>query len=777
MADIALKRPLVSDPARAPGQGWKAKTILGVMLLLAATLLFLSGCAPAGDVALAPQMAEEPLVYPTAAAVEAWPTATPDPTATPEQATSSAQLPLPSPTLPLSGVIKPLLPMGVTVEKPTPEGKPLATATASRPMPDLPQGAGPDGEFLADLPAQIGPDDRTEIRVQFTVDATETQSVIIEVGNPAVAPEDLTPSLQAERRTITLTLPAAPQMGVSLGLSPGILRVDGPPIDEIVWRPLVETSADPSTAARWRQTPQVWEWIVQGEPATVNVPAGVSEVRVRVFVRATDDEAIGDLATGFDFPVKLVRPVVVAAPLLMPTVPATSAPGDDLITIPPSYKKEGGPNLVIWGLGIGLLLLLGGLAVLEFRRRQSIPPQITKPDPAPVSVPVLSNPVVPPTVSPFKGYTSLNFSVLRTDSGYKILAKSELDDREAAHNFTLDLAPDYLLALHNAVQLAGLRAVQPSRRVGNREELVIQEFGTRLFDGVVNEDVRDLYMSTVEKARGKEIGVVLRFNFEEVPELSALPWEYLYDTRSRRFLALDSTRPLVRYRRSTASLSVEALAVKPPLRVLVVESRPKGVAELDTITERRSILAALQSDPNLVGKIELEILEDATLSALQGKLRSNSYHVFHFIGHGTYSQDDDTGYLLFEGKNEQPELVPGHILGSLLGDHFPMRLVFLNACEGAAVSATDGDPFRGVATSLVQRNLPAVIAMQTEITDRAAVQLAADFYAALAANYPVDAALAEARKALDYHFPGSLEWGKPVLYLCQQTGQLFDLSE
>ncbi len=209
----------------------------------------------------------------------------------------------------------------------------------------------------------------------------------------------------------------------------------------------------------------------------------------------------------------------------------------------------------------------------------------------------------------------------------------------------------------------------------------------------------------------------------------------------------------------------------------MVESRPKGVAELDTVTERRSIMAALQSDPNLAGKIELEILEDATLSALQSKLRSNSYHVFHFIGHGTYSHDDDTGYLLFEGKNEKPELVPGHILGNLLGDHYPMRLVFLNACEGATVSATDGDPFRGVATSLVQRNLPAVIAMQSEITDRAAVQLAADFYAALAANYPVDAALAEARKALDYHFPGSLEWGKPVLYLCQQTGQLFDLGE
>lgn len=629
--------------------------------------------------------------------------------------------------------------------------------------------AAPWGELLADLPAQIGQDDdRTEIRVQFTVDATETQSVIIEISNPTVDPVDLTPSLQAGRQIITHTLPAAPQMGVSLSLSPGILWVDGPPLDEIVWRSLVEKSENSAAAARWRQTPQVWEWIVQGEAATARVPAGVSEVRMRIYQRATESVAFADLVIGFDFPVKLVRPEMVV-PTPVPTLMPTPAPT-------PNPTNEGGSNLVVWGMVIALLLV-GGLAVLEIRRRrQPFASPASKPDPAPAPLLAKPSPVI--TASPIKGYTSLNFSVLRASAGgYKILAKSELDDREAAHNFSLAFEPSYLTEVQSAIQLAGLRAANPSRRVGNREELVLQAFGTRLFDGVVNEDVRDLYMSTVEKARGQEKGVVLRFNFEEVPELSALPWEYLYDTRSRRFLALDSTRPMVRYRRSTASLSVEALAVKPPLRVLVVESRPKGVAELDTATESRSILAALQSDLNLAGKIELEILEDATLGALQGKLRSNSYHVFHFIGHGTYSQGEDIGYLLFEGKNEQPELVPGHILGSLLGDHFPMRLVFLNACEGAAVSATDGDPFRGVATSLVQRNLPAVIAMQSEITDRAAVQLAADFYTALAANYPVDAALAEARKALDYHFPGSLEWGKPVLYLCQQTGQLFDLSE
>jgi hypothetical protein len=693
---------------------------------------------------MAPAPPEEPAALVTEVAVAEAPTTAPaptmalEPTTVPEPTATLEPTLAPEPTMALQPIVKPVPSATLIVQKPVPTSignelvgplgplslptePAIASAVEPLPVPDLPlpilplpvipldnlpTGAVPDGELLADLPAQIGPDDRTEIRVQFTVAATETQSVIIEISNPAVAPEDLTPSLQAERQTITLTLPAAPQMGVSLGLSPGILRVAGLPVDEIVWRPLVETGG---AARRWRQTPQVWEWIIQGEAATVKVPAGVSEVRVRVYQRAAESVAFADPVTGFDFPIKLVRPEVVAAPIVAPI----SVPPLVPTPIPtPNPTSGGGPNLVVWGIVIALLLLFGGLAVLEIRRRRQ-PFTLQGPTPDPAPAPLLTNPSPATTASPIKGYTSLNFSVLRSGDGYKILAKSELDDREAAHNFSLTFEPPYITEVQNAIQLAGLRAANPSRRVGNREEMVLQAFGTKLFEGVVNDGVRDLYMSTVEKARGKEMGVVLRFNFEEVPELSALPWEYLYDTHSQRFLALDSTRPLVRYRRSTASLSVDALAVKPPLRVLVVESRPKGVAELDTVTERRSIMAALQSDPNLAGKIELEILEDATLSALHSKLRSNSYHVFHFIGHGTYSHDADTGYLLFEGKNEQPELVPGHILGNLLGDHYPMRLVFLNACEGAAVSATDGDPFRGVATSLVQRNLPAVIAMQS----------------------------------------------------------------
>ena len=91
-----------------------------------------------------------------------------------------------------------------------------------------------------------------------------------------------------------------------------------------------------------------------------------------------------------------------------------------------------------------------------------------------------------------------------------------------------------------------------------------------------------------------------------------------------------------------------------------------------------------------------------------------------------------------------------------------LRLAVLNACEGARSSVDD--PFSGVATSLVRREIPAVVAMQLEITDRAAITFACELYAALADGYAIDAALAEARKAI-FADENEVEWATPVLFM------------
>jgi hypothetical protein len=112
-------------------------------------------------------------------------------------------------------------------------------------------------------------------------------------------------------------------------------------------------------------------------------------------------------------------------------------------------------------------------------------------------------------------------------------------------------------------------------------------------------------------------------------------------------------------------------------------------------------------------------------------------------------------------------------LALLLDDHDPLRLVFLNSCEGAKGSPRD--TFSSTASTLVRSGIPAVVAMQYEITDKAAIDFSRAFYEALADGLPVDVAVVEARTAVK--MTSALEWGTPVLYMRSTGGRIFDLQE
>ena len=100
-----------------------------------------------------------------------------------------------------------------------------------------------------------------------------------------------------------------------------------------------------------------------------------------------------------------------------------------------------------------------------------------------------------------------------------------------------------------------------------------------------------------------------------------------------------------------------------------------------------------------------------------------------------------------------------------------LRLVVLNSCEGARTTLTD--PYAGVATTLVQLGVPAVVAMQFEISDRAAIVFAEELYTNLIGRRdPIDASVAEARKAI-YSDVDKVEWATPVLFVRDPDVELF----
>ncbi len=296
-----------------------------------------------------------------------------------------------------------------------------------------------------------------------------------------------------------------------------------------------------------------------------------------------------------------------------------------------------------------------------------------------------------------------------------------------------------------------------------------KSYGGSLFEALFYGELLNCLRRSLEEADREQAGLRIRLRLADVPELSNLPWEYLYDGSSDRFFALSVRTPVVRYLELPDRL--QPLAVQPPLKMLVMVASPSDYGALDVEQEWRRLNQAL-GDLKARGLIELQRLEGATLAVLQRLLRRGRAHIFHFIGHGDFDQNSQEGVLILEDEQGRGRPVSGEELGIVLHDQCP-RLVVLNACEGARTSRLN--PFAGVGQTLIRQGVPAVVAMQSEILDDFALILAQELYGALADGYPVDACLTEARKVLAGQ--RRVAWGAPVLYLRAPDGRILDLEE
>lgn len=296
-----------------------------------------------------------------------------------------------------------------------------------------------------------------------------------------------------------------------------------------------------------------------------------------------------------------------------------------------------------------------------------------------------------------------------------------------------------------------------------------KQFGGKLYQAVFTGQVQQCWLNSVQNATAEDKGLRVRLRLNDAASLAELPWEFLFDATFDQFLNHSVETPLVRFLNLPSP--PRAVTIQPPLKILVVISLPSDWEELSADQEWENIQRELR-ELTQRGVITLERTDQATLPALQRKLRQGEYHILHFVGHGEYLPERQENVLLFENADGQSRQVDGSTLGTLLLDHRSLRLVMLNACEGAR--ASHRDPFGGVAQKVIQKGIPAVVAMQFAISDTAALRLSAEFYSALADNYPIDAALAEARRAIFFD-DNAVEWATPVLYMRSPDGVIFDM--
>ncbi|MGB0383595.1 MAG: CHAT domain-containing protein [Ardenticatenaceae bacterium] len=316
---------------------------------------------------------------------------------------------------------------------------------------------------------------------------------------------------------------------------------------------------------------------------------------------------------------------------------------------------------------------------------------------------------------------------------------------------------------------------------GESGGLAAVNFGEQLFSALFEGKVRDCLVRSLDAAERQGKGLRIRLRLNDVPELATLPWEYLRDPVGQNFLVLSDQTPIVRYLELSAT--EQPLELVRPLRILMVIANPLDLSPLDAEDEWQKVQKALEALQHR-GLVEIHRLASGTLAELQNQLRKDEYHILHFIGHGIPSSPNvrggkmgaaggRRGGLAFVDEKGFSDLVSASKLATLLHDHRSLRLVLLNACD-AGRAAVD-NPFAGTAQRLVQQGLPSVIAMQSAVSDEAAITLTHEFYQALAIGRPVDAALAEARKAI-FTRVNKLEWATPVLFMRAPDGKLFEIE-
>lgn len=305
--------------------------------------------------------------------------------------------------------------------------------------------------------------------------------------------------------------------------------------------------------------------------------------------------------------------------------------------------------------------------------------------------------------------------------------------------------------------------------LGGAESSQVQIMGAQLFDALLAGEVRTVYSRSRQAVADSGEGLRLKLRIN-APELAAVPWEFLYDPYAGEFLALSRLTPVVRY--LELPLGEQMLAVKPPLRILGMVADPSDAPPLDVEREKTRLEQAMQP-LQTAGKVELVWLEGQSWRSVQAAMQAGPWHVLHFVGHAAFDARSGEGILLLTNDDGRATPVSAGQLAGLLGDHRTLRLAVLNACEGARGS--EQDRFSSIAAGLVRRGLPAVLAMQYAISDRAAIEFTTSFYGALAAGLPIDAATSEARKAIDLALAGSLEWGTPLLIMRTPDGVLWDV--
>ncbi|WP_293363204.1 tetratricopeptide repeat protein [Microcoleus sp. CAWBG52] len=296
-----------------------------------------------------------------------------------------------------------------------------------------------------------------------------------------------------------------------------------------------------------------------------------------------------------------------------------------------------------------------------------------------------------------------------------------------------------------------------------------------LFDDRLLQDFVNFYHLVVQQEK-QLLRVELDIDEQGMPEIAALPWEFMCVPGRANLgtIWLGTVTDLVFSRRRSQWIPATPIQLQKDekLRIALAISAPQDLSPVayESVQETLEKLAI-----ELADRVELlPIIKSANPETVDAVLAKKP-HIFHFIGHGRLVNENnrEIGQIAFvDPEFDEAMWVDADYFSELFNQHRP-GVVMLQACEGGMLSASQA--FVGVASRVVQQNIPVVVAMQYEVTNSTACRFSRRFYQQLVEGYPVDIATQYGRRAIAL---GPTQYRKrdfaiPVIFMRVPNGYLF----
>lgn len=210
-------------------------------------------------------------------------------------------------------------------------------------------------------------------------------------------------------------------------------------------------------------------------------------------------------------------------------------------------------------------------------------------------------------------------------------------------------------------------------------------------------------------------------------------------------------------------------------RALIVVANPKDLNRPDlnlnlAPLEVESSVARARSA--LGDGIETKVLDSSGQPTIENIFTelNDGYDILYLVAHGRLSKSGQP-FLILENEDGELEQISGT---KILEEFYAMvhrpRLVVLAACETAGRDELEGNEqaLTALGPLLAREGIPAVLAMQGQITVDTAQTFMEAFFTSLKDQQEIDTAVAVARNRVRQR----PDWWRPVLYMRSRTGQM-----